>query len=115
MTIGTLHAWHVAMRGLLLSPSPVRIAHPTAAVHRRAEMGEQSASVLSCALLLSPPLPFTACVRSLLLLLLWLFVLRKIQRCRGAGACIWLVAALCVGQNASHNTQILACFPRQLD
>ena len=67
---------------------------PTAAVHRRAEMGEQSVSVLSCALLLSPPLPFTACVRSLLLLLLWLFVLRKIQRCRGAGACLWLVAAL---------------------
>jgi len=24
-------------------------------------------------------------------------------------------AALCVGQNASHNTQILACFPDQLD
>ena len=23
MTFGTLHAWHVAMRGLLLSPSPV--------------------------------------------------------------------------------------------
>ena len=22
MTFGTLHAWHVAMRGLLLSPSP---------------------------------------------------------------------------------------------
>ena len=46
------------------------------------------------------------------LLSLWLFVLRKIQRCRGAGARLWLVAALCVGQNASHNTQILACFPR---
>ena len=39
----------------------------------------------------------------------------KIQRCRGAGARLWLVAALCVGQTASHNTQILACFPRQLD
>ena len=49
------------------------------------------------------------------LLSLWLFVLRKIQRCRGAGACLWLVAALCVGQNASHNTQVLACFPHQLD
>ena len=46
MTIGTLHAWHVAMRGLLLSPSSVRIVHPAAAVHRQAEMGEQSVSVV---------------------------------------------------------------------
>ena len=38
--------------------------------------------------------PFTACARSLYALRtgralpLWLFVLRKIQRCRGAGACL---------------------------
>ena len=121
MTIDALHAWHVAMRGLLLSPSPVRIAHPTTAVHRRAEMGEQSVSVLSCALLLSPPLPFTACVRSLLLLLLWPFPLAVVvcfekNTALSRGWCTPSArgSAVCE-QNASHDTQILACFSNQLD
>jgi hypothetical protein len=55
MTIDALHAWHVAMRGLLLSPSPVRIVYSTAAVHRRAEMGEQSVSVVGLRTAALPP------------------------------------------------------------
>ena len=40
-------------------------------VHRRAETGEQSANAVDCILLLSPFLPFTACVRSLSMVLRW--------------------------------------------
>ena len=58
-----------------------------------------------------PSTPFTACANLLYARApvaccrCGCVFLRKIQRCRGAGACLWLVAALCVGQNASHNTQ----------
>ena len=45
---------------------------------------------------------------------------RSERSCVGAGVgllVMWALYnfALCVGQNASHNTQILACFPDQLD
>ena len=41
-------------------------------MHRRAETGEQSANAVDCVLLLSPLLlPFTACVRSLFMVLWW--------------------------------------------
>ena len=79
-------------------------------------MGGQSVSVVG---LRTASLPSSAlhrlCPFALAATAVWLIVLRKIQRCRGAGARLWLVAALCVGHNASHNTQILACFPHQLD
>ena len=88
---------------------------------QRCRTGGQRREGAECELLPSPfyalhrLCPFALRLRVDRLLSLWLFVLRKIQRCCGAGACLWLVAALCVGQNASHNTQILACFPDQLD
>ena len=69
-----------------------------------------------------PPFPpSTACARSLYALRagralpLWLFVLRE-NTALSRGWCTPLTrgSAVCE-QNASHNTQILACFPHQLD
>ena len=63
MTFGTLHAWYVAMRGLLLSPFPGRPLLQV--VHRRAETGgaERERRCLRTAAL--PSLPLAACASSL--------------------------------------------------
>ena len=87
-------------------------------------------NAVACVLLLSPLLPFTACVRSLSMVLRWerggLFLLFATaaavivrfekNTALSRGWCTPLTRGIAVcEQNASHNTQILACFFDQLD
>ena len=90
MAFGALHTWHVSMRGLPLSPSPVGI------LERGTPRGRRGG-------LCGAPLAAAAVV-----------IRFEKNAALSRGWCVPVArdSAVCE-QNASHNTQIMACFSRQ--